>query len=175
MSLQRVFHRVRQFGYALGKRAKEEDTRAAKELLSPSLFDLFNQMPPAEQAHGFHVYTQLKARGYNDPDLLTAALLHDVGKSRFPLRLWERVWAVLMGAFAPRLAAEWQLGEPTALKRALVVAYRHPAWGAQMAKEHGANHQVIEIIRRHQEKLAREADNQTEKLMAALQAVDDGL
>lgn len=175
MSLQRALHRVRQFGYALVKRATVEEIRAARELLSPSLFELFSQMPPAEQAHVCQVYAQLRAQGYDDPDLLTAALLHDVGKSRFPLRLWERVWAVLVQAFAPRLAADWRLGEPAGLKRALVVAYCHPGWGAQMAKEHGANKQVVAIIRRHQEKRALEADDQTDRLLAALQAVDDQL
>ena len=175
MTLQRLCHRVRQFRYALVLRVNAEDMQAAQNLLSPSLYKLFKQMPAVEQAHALQVYRQLAAQGHTEPHLLTAALLHDVGKSRFPLRLWERVWAVLVQAFAPRLAADWQLGEPAGLKRALVVAYCHPGWGAQMAKEQGADQQVVEIIRRHQEKQAQVSMDETGRLLAALQAVDDQL
>ncbi len=175
MNLPRLRHRLRQFRYALAPRVKAEELQAAQDLLSPSLFELFRQMPTAEQAHGLLVYRRLVEQGHTEPDLLTAALLHDVGKCRFPLHLWERVWVVLVNAFAPRLAADWQLGEPTGLKRALVVAHCHPGWGAQMARERGAGRPVTELIRRHQEKPPATMDSETDRLLAALQAVDDQL
>ena len=56
-------------------------------------------MQSSEQAHAVSVYRQLVAQGETSSDLLAAALLHDVGKSLSPLRLWERVLIVLARVF----------------------------------------------------------------------------
>ena len=56
----------------------------------------------SEQAHAFQVLERLKAAGQTDPDLLTAALLHDVGKVLFPLSLLDRVVIVLGKRLLPR-------------------------------------------------------------------------
>jgi hypothetical protein len=64
-------------------------------------------MQESEQAHALRVLHALLEQGEEHPDLSVAALLHDVGKSRFPLKLWERVLIVLGQAFFPERAARW--------------------------------------------------------------------
>jgi hypothetical protein len=173
MDCTRILHRLRQFGDVLFYQPQPEDYHAVEELLSTSLFELFTSLPPAEQRHGLIIYQMLAALGYTDASLLTAALLHDAGKACYPLRLWERVWAVLVGHYLPELAARWSLGSPVGLKRALVVAVRHAEWGAQMSAEHGADPLVVEVIRRHQDKNEYDKNKRVDQLVAVLQSVDD--
>jgi putative nucleotidyltransferase with HDIG domain len=110
-------------------------------------------MQPGEQAHSLAVFRRLQDQGETDRDLLAAALLHDVGKSRCLLRLWERVFIVLARGLAPRRARLWGQGAPRGWRRSLVVAEQHPEWGAQMAQKAGATTRTLELIRRHQEKI----------------------
>jgi hypothetical protein len=173
MKSSRVLHRLRQFRDALFFRPQPEHYRGAEKLLSPSLYQLFQSLPPAEQRHGLSIYRKLASQGYTDASLLSAALLHDAGKVRCPLRLWERVWAVLIQHYLPKLAVRWASGKPAGLKRALVAAANHAQWGAQMAAEHGAEPLVVEVIRQHQDKRVFDKSKRIDQLVAVLQSVDD--
>jgi putative nucleotidyltransferase with HDIG domain len=173
MDPTRIFHRLRQFRDVFFFRPLPDDYQAAEELLSPKLYKLFKSLPSAEQRHGFFIYQRLASLGYTDTSLLTAALLHDAGKARYPLRLWERVWVVLAHHYLPNLAGRWSSDKPVGLKRALVVAARHAEWGAQMTAEHGADPLVVEVIRQHQDKRAFDKNNRVDQLVEILQAVDD--
>jgi hypothetical protein len=113
--------------------------------------ELFGHMQSSEQAHSLLVFNQLLAQREMQEDLLGAALLHDVGKSRFPLRIWERVLIVLGKALVPERAADWGQGEPRGWKRPFVVAEKHPDWGAEMASAAGASPLAVSIIQRHQD------------------------
>jgi hypothetical protein len=125
-------------------------------------------MQPSEQAHAFIVLERLKEAGHTTPDLLVAALLHDVGKIIAPLTIWERMLAVLAGRFLPGLAKRWSEGRPVGWRHAFVVAARHPDWGADLAAEAGVSLCAQELIRRHQAPASAD-----DALLAALQAVDD--
>jgi hypothetical protein len=112
-------------------------------------------MQPGEQAHSIQVmravsHTFNGSSGDHPKDLLVAALLHDVGKIRYPLRIWERIFIVLVRALAPEKAREWGEGEPAGWRRAFVIAERHPEWGAQMAAAAGVSPLTEALIRRHQ-------------------------
>lgn len=131
----------------------------AREVLTPSLMALFLRMDPGEQAHSLAVFQKLKHGGETHDSLQAAALLHDVGKSRYPLRIWERVLIVLMKAFLPAALHSWGQGEPTGWRRPFVIAMQHPKWGAQMAAEAGAPPLVVSIIRRHQDNPVKFSDD----------------
>lgn len=172
MSSARLAYRARQFFLALQARPPS-DLQTAQTLLSPALLELFRGLQSDEQSHSLSVLRRLREQGENDPDLLVAALLHDVGKARFPLRLWERVWIVLVKSLLPGYAARWGAGAPRGIHRSLVIAARHPAWGAEMAQQAGASPRVVELIRRHQEMLPPAANSPTECLLRKLQAADE--
>ncbi len=147
----RILYRVRQFWQALTAVPNPEDVETARGLLTPSLMTLFLGMQPSEQAHSLRILQQLRQQGESDPDLLAAALLHDLGKSCHPLSIWERTLIVLGKAFFSRQAGQWGKGEPRGWRRAFVVAAQHPAWGAEMAVQAGASPLTAALIRRHQE------------------------
>src|SRR5262245_53175210 len=96
--------RLRQGIRALLAWARPVNFDRASNVLSPELLSLFRQMRRSEQQHSLNVLRTLQGWGYNDPALLTAALLHDVGKTRAPFHLWDRVLVVLTRAAAPALA-----------------------------------------------------------------------
>jgi len=101
----------------------------AQSILSPALLALFLEMQPAEINHSLEITRRLIASGETDPDLLAAALLHDVGKSRSPLDLWERAIVVLAKRLIPGVSQRWGASEDMrGLIRIFVVAEQHPAW-----------------------------------------------
>src|SRR5260221_4790688 len=95
--------RLRQGVRALFAWARPVDTALAAKILSPELLRLFQRMRRSEQQHSLNVLRTLQAQGHNDPALLAAALIHDVGKSRVAFHLSDRVLVVLVKAAARRL------------------------------------------------------------------------
>jgi hypothetical protein len=144
-----------------------------KEILTPPQFELFQQMQFSEQAHAIQVCADLQAQGYQEHDLLTAALLHDIGKIQSPLRVWERVWIVLGKKIFPRQVAQWGRGEAKGWRKAFVVAEKHPAWGAALAEERGASPLTVKLIRLHQDAAGEGLTEKEKALLTALQRVDD--
>jgi putative nucleotidyltransferase with HDIG domain len=109
-------------------------------------------MQPSEIRHSLEITRRLIASGEAESDLLAAALLHDVGKSRSPLNLWERAIVVLAKRLIPGAFQRWGASEEMrGFKRIFVVAEQHAAWGAEMAAAAGASKLTARLIRQHQE------------------------
>lgn len=145
----RIAYRVKQFCQTLAAPLRPADVAYAAARLSPALLRLFQGMTPAEQQHSIALSRALEAQGHTDPDLLAAALLHDVGKTRHPPHLWERVVVVLGEHFTPRQAAAWGAGAPHGLRRGFVIRQQHAAWGAELARQAGASPRTVALIRQH--------------------------
>ncbi len=128
-------------------------------------------MLPFEQAHAIRVMVRLSDAGYDDSDLLAAALLHDVGKVRHPLRPWQRGLAVLVKALLPGVYQKWGSGEPGGMRTGIVVAARHADWGAEMAADAGASQRVVWLIANHDADLS-EVSGPDIGLLGELQQVD---
>lgn len=179
MNPARLLYRTRQFWQAVRPAPAGERLRLARSVLAPPQMALFRRMSPDEQAHGWRVLQALQARGETHPDLLVAALLHDVGKSRCPLRLWERVLIVLGRALFPSRVRRWEKAPARGWRRAFAVAGQHPEWGAAMAAEAGVSPLAAALIRRHQDIPGEKSTDPArlepleERLLRALQAVDD--
>ena len=172
-ALSRLAYRSRQFWNALLTPPRKVAGELLAPHLSPALTDLFWRMQPSEQAHAWKVLQRLQADGHADPDLLAAALLHDVGKSLAPLSVWDRVGIVLFKRF--RVGSDKSGKRPggRGLRRALRVAAGHPAWGADLAAEAGAGPLTVELIRRHQEDFTPHPGSAVDELLRALQSADD--
>lgn len=172
MNLASVRYRVSQFWLALRVDAPSQaDLAPARALLTPEQMTLFSHLQPSEQRHSLRVLADLQAAGETHPDLMIAALLHDIGKIRYPLRLWQRVFIVLAKAVWPTHSRAWGQNQPQGWRTIFAVAAQHPAWGANLALEAGVSPQAANLIRQHQNPLATE--NQVEnRLLAALQKAD---
>jgi putative nucleotidyltransferase with HDIG domain len=187
MKTARAFYRVRQLRYAARARVAEQDYQFVARFLTPQQFTLFDQMQPAEQVHSLQVARELLELGEDSPDLLAAALLHDVGKMRQPLQLWERIWIVLGETLFPALVHRWgntshNSGPASFLWRPFMVAERHPQWGAELALQAGASPLTADLIRRHHTRIEavsrqtltfRSSLAAPDRLLGLLQSVDD--
>lgn len=175
----RPTYRARQFWLALNGEPDSAHLTRAQSVLSPAQMALFARMQPSEQAHALSVMDKLLAQGEQHPDLLVAALLHDVGKQRYPLRPWERVMIVLGKVIFPQLTRRWRASVDTDLdslpvyQRPFVVAGQHPAWGAAMAKDAGVSPLALALIQNHQEPVPAASESLADSLLRKLQAVDD--
>lgn len=164
-------YRLRQFRRALSDRPSQEDLVRVESVLTPPLYDLFIRMQPFEQAHAIRVMDAMTVRGYDHQDVLTTALLHDVGKVKVPLRPWERALAVLVKWLLPGKFVRWGQGEAKGLRKGIVAAVRHADWGAELAAEKGANQRAAILIRNHDADLAQ-IDEQDRIVLSVFQAMD---
>jgi putative nucleotidyltransferase with HDIG domain len=167
-----AIYRIRQFVRAAGSWVEPEDGAEARRHLPPAALSLFEAMPRYDRQHGRSVSWTLQEWGYTDPDLLAAALLHDAGKTVAPggrMRLWHRVAVVLMDAFWPALRASIGHDQPGSWRYPFFVHQRHPALGAELARQSGCSPRTVDLIRRHEEQVVQGED----RLLAALQAADN--
>jgi len=167
-----VLYRASQFWRALTAAPAAGALAQARQTLSAPQMALFLNLQTSEQVHSLNVLMKLYAQGERSTDLLSAALLHDVGKSRYVLRLWERIAAVIGRAAARRRAEIWGQGEPHGWKRPFVVASQHALWGARMAEAAGASPLTVELVRRHHDPPGERHSSEADGLLRKLQLVD---
>ncbi len=150
-----------------------------KQLLPLDLQPLFFQMTRGEQIHSIRVCKALMAEGERDPDLLEAALLHDIGKTIYPLKIWERVWIVLTKEGRENIQNSYRGISASSLKqypwwkRAGIVAENHSEWGAQLLRGFQVNSQLIWLVQNHQERIAIGEGNTKRIQLEKLKQADD--
>ena len=142
-------------------------------ILSTSEMRLFEQLSLNDQWHSYRVMKMLQGAGHKQPSLLVAALLHDVGKTRLPLTIWERSLIVLASKLLPRQTAVWGQNEAVGWKRPFVVKAQHPVWSAELAAEAGSQPLAITLMRRHQDTISHEDSGEEAELLRLLQWADD--
>lgn len=180
MTLERIKYRAGQFRVALFAGPDPADLKRAEIYLNPAQMELFFQMQPGEQTHSLRVFKLLLDEHEEDRDLLAAALLHDVGKSRYPLSLWERVYIVILKSLFPIQTRVW--GQDTragdaelsrfSWQRPFIIAEQHPRWGAEMASAAGATPLTASLILRHQMTVSADTSAHEDRLLIKLQAAD---
>jgi hypothetical protein len=108
------------------------------------------------------------------PALATAALLHDVGKIRYPLAVWQKTLTVLVRAFLPGLFRRWSRGDARHLwLRPFVVNIRHPAWSGEILAQAGASPDAVWLAEHHADDAEQWRDHMLYTLLKRLQAADD--
>jgi hypothetical protein len=170
-----LFYRLNQFWRMWQARPlPDEAHEMITAVLTPPEITLFTQFSLNDQHHSYQVLRTLQSNGQTHPDLLAAALLHDVGKTRAPLSIWQRSLIVLAQTFLPGKTAVWGQGSVDGWQRPFVVKSQHPAWGAEMAQAAGSRLLTIELIRRHQELLPETlALTEADHLLRLLQWADN--
>ncbi len=167
-------YRLRQGLLALLAFARPLDIDLAAIYLAPDLFSLFQDMNRGEQLHSLSVLADVLAQGETPPDLAVAALLHDVGKVRYPLTVWQKTLAVLVKAAVPGVYSHWSRSNPTnPLQRPFVVYERHPAWGAEMLRQAGGSETACWLVEHHADPLKKWESHRHALLLKRLQQADD--
>ena len=177
-TFRRLRYRVGQFLISLWSRVAADERAILALWLPPPAALLFQNMARRDQRHSLNVFYTLRSSGYEQADLLAAALLHDVGKTVHQgrrLRLGHRVIIVVLKAIQPALLERLSAaGEaPGDWRHPFYVHQHHPQLGARLAREAGCSELTASLIRRHQTRLPATLASEDDRLLAALHAADD--
>ncbi len=167
--------RIQQGVRALFAFTQPVDFDLAAHYLSPELLNYFQQMRRSEQLHSLNVLRGVLAQDNTTPDdLAIAALLHDLGKSRYPFPVWDKTLVVLVRAFYRPLFDRWSRGNPRRFwQRPFVVSSQHPRWSADMLQPLGISERAVWLIRHHADSLQTWADHPNLPLLERLKLADD--
>jgi putative nucleotidyltransferase with HDIG domain len=138
-------HRIRQF-LAAGAPPTPADLAVAKQHLPPALLALFQAQHPRDVVHSARTALWLLERGHDDPDLIVAALLHDIGKGnqrRLDRTTWVLAHAARLHGALPNATSRFEL------RRALARAATHSVRGAALLLAAGAPERVVSLTRAH--------------------------
>jgi putative nucleotidyltransferase with HDIG domain len=130
-----------------------QDHLAASHLPADAL-QLFLEMPRHDRHHALSVLQTLQGDGLREPDLMAAALLHDVGKSASVggrVRVWHRVVFVLVQRLRPSLMEHATKHEHQSWRRPFHVQVHHAEVGAKLARSVGCSESTVDLILRHEE------------------------
>ncbi len=130
---------------ALVPQLAHADDRFAKRLLSAEEYGLYMQMDVRDRDHACTV-TKALLVGFPDAslELLRAALLHDVGKTKASYNPLSRILAALYTP--PQIPAKPRFSGVRGLWQ---MKRHHGRYGAQMIRAAGGDARVAEIVARH--------------------------
>lgn len=183
-----LIKRTRQFLRALGAKITPSDLVIVQQYLNPSEQSLFLNTDPAIQKHCVNTALTIlnmpvERTGSNRSVLIKATLLHDIGKTRGSINLWDRVFYVLVkkvsGPWVHKLASPAPgpgpgsthgHGSPLArFRNAFYVHLHHPELGAELAEKAGLDENIVYLLRYHHN-IAKAASSQE---LAVLMKADE--
>jgi hypothetical protein len=151
---ERLGHRARQFLGALRTTSADADVdeRLSQLLDNREQVALLMRLSPFDRAHHLKVHDTLVNWGCRDPDLLQAALLHDIGKAdgRGRVRVHDRVLYVVLQWTTPRLLGRLTAPPGRRFLHGLYLARNHARLGAQLAADAGASPRCYALIAAHE-------------------------
>jgi hypothetical protein len=121
--------------------------------LSPTQSAAFRDLPAPDQAHLCRVCATILNGPEATSDLISAALLHDVGKvsARGSVHLADRIAKVLLTKIAPTLLNRLAARPAPRLLEGLSLAVHHPDLGALKAASLGCSERTCWLIAHHED------------------------
>lgn len=167
-------YRLRQGLRALLAFSQPVDYTLAEHYLTPMLLARFCEMRRSEQLHSLRVLRALLAQGETSHALAVAALLHDVGKSLYPMSLWQRSLPVLVKAVSPRWLERLAQNDPRSRwLRGFVVYVHHPAWSGDLIERHNGSADAVWLAAHHADPPDQWRAHPLYQSLCRLQTMDD--
>lgn len=151
--------RVKQVLSAIWAKITPQDETFVAKHLNQSECKLFWQMSLPDQRHSLNVaYTVLELADElaesDQPVLIKAALLHDVGRKQGDVSTPDKIIAVISRAvFGRKVTQKWgRQGRGSFfhnLRHAFYVSANHPEIGAELLRSAGTEEQVVNLVRFH--------------------------
>ncbi len=151
------------------------DTTLAERFLTPQEMILFRRLKRSEQQHSLRVLRAVLTQADETPPALAAAaLLHDVGKTRYPVGLIGKTLPVLVKIIAPERITRWSQGDPAhPLIRPFITYCHHPAYSGELLQAAGSDPDVLWLAAHHAESPDGWGGHPLLPLLIRLQAADD--
>lgn len=145
------------------------------EILTPEQIEIFRLLPHVEQVHSLNVLNTVRQQSADVPhDLAVACLLHDVGKSRFPLALWQKSLAVILKALMPKRFERWSKGEHgDNWRQMFTVRENHPRWSVELVQHTDITERALWLILHHGHDLEQFTTHPYHELLRRLKQADD--
>jgi hypothetical protein len=166
----RLGHLVRRFATTVaGRRPEPVDEKWVRSILSACEIQLWEQMTATDRAHGVEV-ARRTAESIDEPRVLAAALLHDVGKVEAEAGVMMRVLATLTDPLVSESReAEWATRSGPIGKLGRLLCY--PQIGAMLLADAGSDRLVVQWAAEHHHPAHRWTVDPA--VGAVLQAADD--
>lgn len=168
-----MIYRIKQLWWAVTARPVADEV--VGEWLNSAEIPLFRQYSPNDQLHTLRVVRHLQQINATHPSLIKAALMHDVGKTKVSLSVWDRCFIVIASLLWSQRAAEWgrDAARHNSWRKPFIVKQHHARWGAEMAAAVGCDPITIDLIARHQDKDTTSNNPEVDALLEKLQWADD--
>lgn len=145
-----TFYRVKQFWWSLISSIDENDIKYLNIHLNETEKKLFMKLKKSEQKHCINVAKDVEQICFNKnikcDKLIKAALLHDIGKIKGKLNVFDKSIIVILDYIS-----KGRLGRLKTIKK-INVYYNHGEIGAEILKEYGYEQRFLYLIRNHHNK-----------------------
>lgn len=150
------FYRVRQFIWGVESAFKKIDYSYIETYLNKDEINMFNKLKKSDKYHCLRVckdsLSLLEDNNINIDEYKVgkAALLHDIGKSKYHLNLIEKSTIVLLDKFSKGNLKKYDNIKP------INIYYNHPKIGYEMLKKQNYDKELLEVVRYHHKDMYKE-------------------
>lgn len=144
-----MYYRIKQFVWAITARLSKEEKIMLRHYLDQWEYEKFSTLKVYEQKHSLQLASKITQKDKNNhtKEMIRLALLHDLGKIKYPIGPVRKSIMVLLDTFT-----KGKIQKYTQFKM-IKCYYNHPQIGYEILKARGGYDNVfLEAIKKHHQK-----------------------
>jgi len=123
-----------------------QDIEYIDKKLDNNIKYVFLKLSKYEKKHSILVAQAVEKEFKNDPDLVVAALLHDIGKTKYHINITQKSLLVVLDHLT-----KGKLKKIT-INKSINIFYNHGQIGYDILKNSGYNNRILFIVKNHHNK-----------------------